>query len=90
MHVFEEDYAVSFVDSCVTKIFGDLMSSNVSAAKAKAIDARYIPVVRIMIKIKGIRSLLVSLAINAPVVKTLRITHLGLHTPTEEEVPVRV
>lgn len=74
--LFEENYAVSFVETRVLDILNDLMPWNILAANSKATYAHYICVAKMMMKNKGVLSLLVSLPMDAPVVKTLSITHL--------------
>lgn len=73
---FEEYYAMRFVYARVMDIVDDMMSFNCLAANAKAAHVRYVDFAEMVIKDKGVLPLLVSLAMDAPVVKTACITYL--------------
>lgn len=71
-----EDYGKIFVDLSVLDIVDDMMSSNVLDENPKATYTRYMCVGKMMMKIEGKLSLLVSLSMDAVVAKALGITHL--------------
>lgn len=86
---FEEVYAVSFVDACVLELVDDTMSLNFLAVNCKEAYDCYSSVVKTMIKNEGVLPLLVSIAMDAPAVKTLGITHLadkGFYIFTAEDI----
>lgn len=79
---------MSVVNTPVLDIVDSMLSSNFLAKNFKAIYARYICVDKMMMKNEGVLPLLMGLAIDVPVVKRMRITHLDdldLYTATEKQ-----
>lgn len=84
--MFEENYAVCFVDARVLHIVDDMMSSKFLAANYNDPYPRYTCVAKIIIINDRVVPLLVSLPMHAPVVTILEITHLvepGLYISAE-------
>lgn len=65
-----------FVDEHVLDNIAVMISSNGLAASYMAKYVRCILFIKLIIKIESVLSLLVSYAVNAPLLKTLGITHL--------------
>lgn len=87
VRAFEESYAVSFVGTGVLDNVDDTISSSFFAANSKPTCAHYIRVTKILMKIKSALALLVSLAMDIPVMNMLGLTHLddpGFYIYTED------
>lgn len=90
---FWEDYVVSLIDMPVLNIINYMISLIFLATSSKSTYARYIPATKVIIKKDGTLPLLVSLSIQAPVLKMQGITHFddsSLHTFTEDGILVMV
>lgn len=74
---FEQNFRMSFVDARVLDIIHDLTSSNLLAANSQVTYARKMRLANMTINEYGVLPLLVGLALNVPVVKTLGLTHLA-------------
>lgn len=72
--VFEEDYAVIFVDMLLLEIIDDMILFKLLAANSNAAHARYFRFARMMIKNISVLPLHVSLTMKRLVVKTIVLT----------------
>lgn len=86
---FKENHGMCIVAMLVIDIVVDIISSGFLAANSRATYVRYIRVGKIMIKPKEVLPLIMNLDGNAPVVKTLGITHIDYtsrYISSEEKV----
>lgn len=73
---YKEKYSIRFVDGRIMHIAEDIMLSESLAANCRATYRRYIRVGKIMIKQRGVLSLLVKLGREAPAAKNVGLTHV--------------
>lgn len=86
---FEENYDVRFFNVSAEDIAENIVFSNFLAANSRIVYQRHFEVCKIMITHKGMLRLLAKLSKDAPVVKTVTITHLdepSLYIPSEKDI----
>lgn len=69
-----KEHVVRFVDARMLNVVDDMMLPNFLATNSKATNARHICVIRRLMKNEGVLPPLLSISMDAPVVKTLGIT----------------